>query len=154
MVRELCLEADFPDAVRILPRLAFETVPGDFPLFSTTEFVLKFQLSSGCFIPGTGVLPAKGDFGEGGLKTLSNPIGAKRSRCSAAGMSPFTNLFRHSGVSCLPFSFFGLTCTVSCCPGWLDAFETDRKGDLPSIEGCFLRSEGGLGFGLGFKVSG
>lgn len=115
MVRESC--PDFPDAVRTLPRLLLGVRLEDFPLFSTTELVLKFHPSSGWFIVGIGVLPANGDPGEGGLKTLSNPMGANRSRCSPEGISPFTNLFRHSGVLFLLFSFFGLICTVLCCPG-------------------------------------
>jgi hypothetical protein len=44
---------------------------------------------------------------------------------------------------------------VLCSPGWLDALETDRRGDLPSVaDGPALRPEGGFGIGPFLDLSG
>lgn len=65
--------------------------------------------------------PLRPDFTVGGLKTLSNPIGLKR---SPPAFSLRTLLF-HSGVPWASFSFTGedLCWTVSCGPGAKDPEE-------------------------------
>jgi hypothetical protein len=75
----------------------------------------------------------------GGLKTLSSPIGANKSRCSPASISPRSKRLRHSGVpSCVSFPFFVFIWTVLLL--WtsddfeaFETFETDRSGDRWSI---------------------